>query len=279
MKNIIIKKPKNDSLESQLIVLYQAFSNIKSQEKVVFDFSQLDWIYPLVILPISAYIKENNSDFIWPKNENIKSYLKNIFFPLGTQTITDCHHENYIPITFLTQYNQNQKKHIDSSFSEIIYKATSSIKGSHEAIVYPIIELINNIFEHSKKDYGWVFAQVYPKKKFLDLCIVDTGRGLKSGYKEEQNIDITDMEAINKTLEGYSTKPSKERGYGVKTSKQIICKALNGSFVIISGNAALISNQTENNTINFPLFNWQGVILSYRIGFPSGPVDIYPFLG
>jgi hypothetical protein len=42
MKNIIIKKPKNDSLESQLIVLYQAFSNIKSQEKVVFDFSQLD---------------------------------------------------------------------------------------------------------------------------------------------------------------------------------------------------------------------------------------------
>jgi hypothetical protein len=87
------------------------------------------------------------------------------------------------------------------------------------------------------------------------------------------------MEAINKTLEGYSTKPSKERGYGVKTSKQIICKALNGSFVIISGNAALISNQTENNTINFPLFNWQGVILSYRIGFPSGPVDIYPFLG
>jgi hypothetical protein len=78
-----------------------------------------------------------------------------MFFPAGFQDVINYSHDNYIPITFLTQFNdQNQKKHVDSCFSEIIYKATNSVKGSQEAIIFPILELINNIFEHSKKDYG-----------------------------------------------------------------------------------------------------------------------------
>jgi hypothetical protein len=48
---------------------------------------------------------------------------------------------------------------------------------------------------------------------------------------------------------------------------------------MISGNAALSSYQRENKTVDLPLFGWHGVIVSYRIVFPNGPVDIYPFLG
>ena len=70
----------------------------------------------------------------------------------------------------------------------------------------------------------------------------------------------------------------KERGYGIRTSKNVVCKALGGSFTLISGNAAYLVEQHEERMVRLPEFHWPGVIISYRIPQPMGKIDIMPYL-
>ena len=154
-----------------------------------------------------------------------------------------------------------------------------SIPGAQNAVCYPIAELVTNIFEHSKKDTGFIFGQFYPNKNYLDICIVDCGRGFSGAYREEKGLKLSDSSAISEVMKGNSVKPEKERGYGIWTSKRIICDALDGGgFIMISGSAGLISENKRENLVSFPNFYWQGVIIAYRIPVPRGPVDISSFI-
>lgn len=160
----------------------------------------------------------------------------------------------------------------------MIYKVLNPSVEVKNAIYYPIEELVENIFQHSGRHEGHVFAQYYPTKEFLDLCIVDRGIGLATSYKQGRGLSVSDEEAIEMALEGYSVKPEESRGYGIRTSKRVICEGLNGEFVLISGKAALYSSKHKNVIYDLPDFYWEGVIVAYRIPKPQHPVDIYPFL-
>jgi hypothetical protein len=143
---------------------------------------------------------------------------------------------------------------------------------------YPITELVTNIFDHSQQDKGFIFGQFYPKKNYLDICIVDCGRGLAKTYEEAKGVKFTDSEAIVEVLKGHSTKPSIERGYGVRTSKQVVCDCLGGEFILFSGSAALVADKNGRKIVSLPDFYWQGVVAAYRIPKPTGSIDITPYL-
>jgi hypothetical protein len=164
------------------------------------------------------------------------------------------------------------------TFAEMVYKVLKPNAQVKDAVYYPITELVDNIFEHSKTKEGYVFAQYYPFKDFVDLCIVDRGRGIAASYKEEKNLNFKDAEAISKALEGYSTKPEVSRGFGIRTSKEIICKGINGEFILISGGAAFYSSQNNEKIYTLPNFYWKGVIVAYRIPRPDKPVNIYEYI-
>lgn len=279
MKNIIIRQPKSDSLIGQLKTVYQIFSQIKQKEKVNFDLTNLAWVYPLLILTISAYIHDTGSKYILPADEDVLSYLNTVYFPKGISSVSVFKRGlNYIPISLLKREDRVQRERLESLFSMMVYKSLKAIPGTQNAVYYPITELVTNIFEHSKEDRGWIFAQFYPKKNFLDLCIIDRGRGLAKSYLEERALKVSDLEAIKLAMRGRSVKPDTERGYGIRTSKRVICEGLNGSLVLVSGNAGLVSKGKREKLVRFPLFNWQGVVISYRIPQPKESIDITPYL-
>jgi hypothetical protein len=186
---------------------------------------------------------------------------------------------NYIPIAVLKRGDSSrEKERVESCFLEMIYKILKPTIAAKNAVYYPLTELVTNIFEHSKVGEGYVFAQYYPKKNFLDLCIVDCGRGLARAYKEENGLDFADQEALKQVLMGHSTKSDVERGYGVRTSKRVVCEGLGGGFILLSGDSALFSSRNKEKIISLPKFYWQGVIISYRIPQPTKPVDITQYL-
>lgn len=280
MRIIKVTNPKNDSLIQQLVAFYLVFKSIVPKEKINFDLSQLNWLFPLLILPISAYIQETKSKFILPKDSDVVSYLRTIHFPEGISSVSEFQKIlTYIPIGVLGRKdNFKERGKLESCFAEMIYKVLKPTVAAQNAIYYPLTELVTNIFEHSKKGIGYVFAQYYPKKKFLDLCIVDCGRGLSRSYKEESNLDFTDKEAIKQALIGRSTKPDLERGYGIRTSKRVVCEGLGGSFILLSGGVALYSFKNKEKMISMPKFYWRGVIISYRIPQPKRRIIIDPYL-
>ncbi len=256
----------------------------KNKEDLEFDLSLLDWIYPLLILPLSAYINNTHSTYKINSSNRIKTYLETINFPNGIDSISSFQrkiqkHKSYIPISVLRREEGAKRERLEALFSEKVYEILGNISGAQNAVCYPIAELVTNIFEHSKKDVGFIFGQFYPTKNYLDICIVDCGRGFAGAYKEEKNLKLSDIEAISEVMKGNSVKPEKERGYGIWTSKKIICDVLNGGeFIMISGSAGLVSGNKKERLVSFPNFYWQGVIIAYRIPRPTGVLDIAPFL-
>jgi len=283
MKKIIIPKPQNDSLVAQLESLYRTFINIRPRENLNFDLSSLAWVCPLLILPISAYINNTQSD-CEINNSPIKSYLERIAFPGGIDSISLFQqriqkHKSFIPISILKKDAGSSRERLEALFEEKIYNILGNVSGAQSAVCYPIAELVTNIFEHSKKDAGFIFGQFYPAKNYLDICIVDCGRGFATTYKEEKRLKLSDIDAIFEAMKGNSVKPDKERGYGIRTSKKIICDVLKGGgFILISGSAGLVAAAKKERLVSFPNFYWQGAIIAYRIPKPLGPLDISPFL-
>ena len=78
----------------------------------------------------------------------------------------------------------------------MIYNVLGSVSGAKNAVYYPITELVTNIFDHSKQNKGFIFGQFYPKKNYLDICIVDCGRGLAKTYEEEKGLKLSDSDSI-----------------------------------------------------------------------------------
>ena len=53
-----------------------------------------------------------------------------------------------------------------------------------------IEECVDNITQHSKSERGYIFAQAYPHKQYLDICVADNGITLLGSYHENNDFDI-----------------------------------------------------------------------------------------
>ena len=283
MKKIIIPKPKNDSLIAQLESLYKTFINTQHRENLNFDLSLLNWVCPLLILPVSAYINSTRSN-CEINYSPIKSYLEKMSFPNGVNSISSFQrqiqkYKTFIPISVLKKEEKVSRERLESILEEKIYKTLGNVSGARSAVWYPMSELITNIFEHSKEDSGFIFVQFYPQKRYLDICIVDCGRGFAKTYEEEKKLKFSDEDAILEVIKGNSVKKDISRGYGVRTSKDVVRKALKGGgFIMISGSCALISVGKKEKLVSLPNFYWQGVIIAYRIPKPTGAVDYLKYM-
>lgn len=285
MRDIIVPKLKVDSLAGQLVSLYESLRGVSPNEVLNFDLNKLAFACPLLILPICAYINTTKSKYTIHDAHKIKSYLNIIDFPDGVTSVSSFREsiqkeKSYIPISILAREKATERERLESLFSEMVYKTLDApgFEGIKNAIYYPISELITNIFEHSKQDQGFIFGQFYPKKDWLDICIVDRGRGLRAAYEQEKNLKLSDEKSIEEVMRGNSTKSDNERGYGVRTSKQVVCAGLGGEFTLISGSSALLVSKDKERLISLPNFHWQGVIIAYKIPRPKRAVDISPYL-
>lgn len=283
MREIIIPQPKDESFKAQLLALYETFRNITIGEKVNFNLDSIDWVFPILILPITAYIKHTGSIYTIRDDHRTKSYLDSVHFPLGIDSIDLFQNvtqklKSYIPISILKMTSPERREKLETLFLEMVFKILAPNQGAMNAIYYPVSELVGNIFEHSKENEAYVLGQFYPKKNYLDMCIVDCGRGLAKTYLEEKHLNFKDDTAIVQALKGNSTKADTERGYGIRTSRKVICEGLKGEFAFISGQAVFLSFNNEEYMLILPQFHWQGVIVAYRIPKPEQSIDICPYI-
>lgn len=281
---ITIPQVRDDSLVGVLRTLYATLANTSVQRQYHFNLCQIPWVHPLLVLPLSAFIQKSGSTYDLNKLSDVGKYLQMMSFPQGIDALSPLQQyglgdQSYTPISILRNTStENQREKLQAQFEQMILQVLQPASGATSAIYYPISELVTNIFDHSNSDAGYIFGQYYPKKNFLDICILDTGRGLAQTYLEEKGLDFSDEVAMQAALQGRSTKPSKERGFGLRTSKDIVCKALGGSFSLISGSFAYITEVQKEHSFSLPNFYWQGVIIAYRIPRPTQLIDITPFL-
>ena len=281
---ITIPQVSDDSLVGVLRTLYATLANTSVQRQYHFDLRQVQRVHALLVLPLSAFMQRSGSTYDVDHLSEVGQYLQMMSFPHGIDSLPSLKQyglsgKSYTPISVLRNTTaENEREKLQAQFEHMILQVLQPAPGAASAIYYPISELVTNIFDHSNSSVGYIFGQYYSTKNFLDLCIVDTGRGLAKTYLEEKGLDFSDEQAMQAALQGNSTKPSKERGFGLHTSKDIVCQALGGSFSLISGSFAYIAEEQKDYSFSLPNFYWQGMIIAYRIPRPTQVIDITPFL-
>jgi anti-sigma regulatory factor (Ser/Thr protein kinase) len=298
----VIKLPAriSDNFGDGLNNFFRIMEKIRSHnlhEPVELDFTPCAFLTPFFLLPLTLLITEerkhrvitiiNNS-----KNNGCKSYLENIHFENGLQpeSISAKNYEavfnkyltkTYIPLINFPASRELNNTQVRDSFLSVINNLLVKqldLKGQFiTGIMYLIDEAINNIVDHSKEDRGFIFAQYFRDKNFLDVCIADAGISILGSYKQNNIPGVdTDKSAIQNAAVGKSTKdrpPAESRGFGISTSKKMLADGLKGKYFLYSGNAFLIKTIVKEEIVEIPdKLNWEGTIVALRIPY-AGNID------
>ena len=272
----------NDNFLDGLAQVVKIMAEADSSEDtdLTIDFSNTKFVSPLFVLSLLVYLSGcgkrvsiiNINDYlltIGMQNFGVRADLMRI-----TQFIAFLERfskKTYIPIiAFPTDSNNDKKEAISSVVEKMIVSQSNIAPNVAIGIKYMISEILDNITEHSESPIGYIFAQAYTQKGYLDICIADQGIGLLGSYKKVPGNEIIDdmeaMKAANRRISSKNRPEAESRGYGIWTSKRMLVEGLGGQYLMVSGNSFY------HKGINFDRFfclpkglRWNGTLVAFRI--------------
>lgn len=241
------------------------------------------FITPLFILPLLVYV---NGCHKRVRFQYTHRYLDTIGFrnggirpeELGScafhSLLNQCLQKTYIPIIgFPTNLRYtNERNNILSAVGNLLSRQAQLELNIKTGIKYLIEESVDNVIEHSESERGYIFSQSYPTKRYMDICIADNGITLLGSYRKMERNQFRDhLAAMKAAHSGISTKnlaDAENRGYGIRTSKEMLVSGLSGSFVMLSGNALYLKSRTVDECFALPdVATWQGTIVAMRVPY------------
>lgn len=281
MNIVPIELDRKNNLKDVIEQFEGLVNKVKSKnQKDIFDFSKIGWITPQQSIFICSILSETPEFY---DSHSINSYLQTIHFPQGIlidkesnieELFKKYENKNYIPIFKLKLEDASEDSDVRANFLKIFLDHITAmlvLKSNYvNGIRYILSEFLTNIFEHSESKYAYFTFQNYPVLKKIEICVCDSGIGLLANYQNDKNelgVDFSHiknhLDAMKSVISGLSTK-SKERGFGVHTSRNMIINGFKGTFIYQSGDALSI-----NETISQSDCNIDGVIFSINIPYDS----------
>lgn len=254
------------------------------EKKVTIDFADTHFVSPVFALSLIVYLTKCGKMVSF---QNVTDYLNLIGMSDGgikpdqmrqTEFLAALERyasRTYIPIIdFAAGRNTDAKEAVSSIVENLIIRQLNIQANVANGLKYMIDETLDNITEHSESDRGYIFAQAYPQKGFLDVCIADRGITLLGSYQKLPNNEIAnDSEAIKAANRGYSSKnlpEAENRGFGIKTSKQMLINGLGGQYLMISGGSLYVKSPNMDSFFAMPPdLRWNGTIVALRIPYTA----------
>ena len=264
-------------IEECLKVIKEIESLSKKNQEIKLDFSDIQWILPCSALLLGGKIDEVEKKgikigYIFPKNKEVKKYLLDIGFPFGTKK----QGETYYPINHIVS-----NKDINKEVNDLLESMANKIpKEFGDSIPYLLAELTDNIEQHSQFTHASIMAQYFPKKKYVDIGILDNGLSIPKVFEENKISFSQDNDAIDKALKGTTTKEEEGlRGYGLSSSKKIIRDLINGILYIISRKGVKIFEpDLFSKSYELGKNSLKGTLIYMRLNVPPKRLNIYPYL-
>ena len=262
-------------------------------QEVTIDFSDTRFISPVFALSLIVYLTRCGKQIAFT---NVSDYLGRIGLGIGgikpdtmrqTEFLAELEKytsKTYIPIIdFAAGRNSDAKEVVSSIVENMIIQQLNIQSNVANGLKYMIDETLDNITEHSESDRGYIFAQAYPTKGFLDVCIADRGVSLLGSYEKlPDNEILSDMEAIKAANRGLSSKnlpDAENRGFGIRTSKQMLIHGLGGQYLMISGSSLYLKSCNLDTFYSMPHgLRWNGTIVALRIPYHSSSFNYINYI-
>jgi hypothetical protein len=292
MEYILRELNTNDSLR----IAYE-LGNLEVDEKLNFK-AKLKWVRPFGMLVTASSIKQIRNRYKdipfnleYNQNHSGVNYAGHMGFfksisekiDVGKMPGEANGNDNYIPITEL-DFSKIHNDEIDKGkfvvMGEVIEQEASRLakvlsrddKEMHTLLTYLIREILRNIPEHADVKQAWICGQ-YWSDKTAEIAIVDDGIGIKESLRKNKihrEYIETDEDALKFAIKAgisQAFQPSRKNksedewansGFGLYMVSEI-CKELQGSFVLASGNKYIKINQDGEMKLGETLFKGTAV--------------------
>lgn len=286
---------RDDRLTDGLIPVVGIMSKImQSQDaNIEIDFSRTKFISPVFALSLIIYLSGCGKNV---SITNLSYYLDLISFGISgimsdrmrksefVALMERYARKTYIPIVnFPASVCSDEKDVISAIVEDVIIRQINIPPNVSQGLKYMIGETLDNITEHSESDRGYIFAQAYPLKSYLDLCIADHGISLLGSYlKLPGNEILSDLESIKAANRGISSKnlPNAEnRGFGIRTSKRMLTEGLGGQYLMLSGGSFYLKIPGFDSFYSLPQgIRWNGTVVAFRIPYNSNSFNYINYI-
>jgi len=244
------------------------------------DLRRLDWVYPTTLLPLGSFLIRTGGKCLPPTNPGVADYIS-IMFGRRLQVVDPG--KTYMPLVPLPRQSTDADRVLGH-----IYRLHDHgrLCGGESAFKYLIGEMVDNVYQHSHFSNAFVMAQRYENKGFVEVAIVDDGVTIGESLRNAGFRTNEDSDAIVRVLaEGISAKGTDTRGYGIRSNASMFTVGLKGAVLIVSGRGAveLVSSERDgkvrqnNYRLEGGSSSLNGTLVSVRIPYPSGRVDIHDY--
>ena len=179
------------------------------------------FIAPTTMIPLLCFAERNNIEtFI--VNSNNEEYVERILNRKQTNTT--------VPYQILPF---SEKERQDKELSLNITQKINPSYGGFYTLLHLFTELTNNIYNHTPFEeelasHGYTYAQEYPFKKILDLCVMDDGLGIPGRFQKSGIEFEDDCHAIELAISNHSTASEDrvERGNGLWSTLRLVVELM-----------------------------------------------------
>lgn len=280
-KIVIPKVERDERIGSVFNYLFSIINATESSgEPIIWDFGNASFSHPFFLAPLAIF-KDRSETNITCANcpAFLSGYLSLIHFERvlhfdnvdSLKSILSGYAERtYTPICKFRLADERSVDAMQSVFQDIIRHQTDYGSELHTALSYMIGELVCNISQHSRSEFGYIYSQYLRKEGCLTVCIADNGITIYGSYANSglylDEIGDNEAYALRLANSGYSTKSTPERGFGLSTTRNILVKGLGGAFFELSGGAFYRYEAQEEVYVMLPksIF-WDGTIILMRI--------------
>lgn len=273
---------RDERIGSAFNVLFHIINDSESTDdnNIEWDFSGNSSFHPFFLAPLAIYKHKSAKSIVLKGcSKLVSEYFDAIAFnkPLLVQDVPSVKgrleqykSRTYTPICAFLASDVAVADNLQSVLQSIIENQTNYDASVKMPLSYLLSEIICNISQHSYSKYGYIYAQYLEEEKCIGICIADDGITVYGSYvknsKYLENIGDSEATALRMANEGYSTKDSPERGFGLKTSRRLLANGMGGDFFMLSGSAFYRLSKDKNEVVELPkTIRWDGTIVLMRI--------------
>ena len=230
--------------------MYALVANVMDEEqncrysRIVFDFGRLQFIEPdgiSVLSNLIEYLKHSGAKVTFANFNGGTPALKFLddsgFFLLYLKRQLDPASKvrsTTLPLK-LVEYKRSYE-YMEYKLIPWLGHALGVTDAALSTVKVCFLEIFNNIEDHSTVSIGCAFAQHYPKRHQVKICISDFGIGIPANVRKARP-DLTDQAAIEQACrEGFTTNTTpRNRGAGLAVLINNVVRTNGGSVIIHSG--------------------------------------------
>jgi len=216
-------------------------------QDIILDFEKVDISFPNAVVPISGlidyYSSTKNIDFVRIDSNKIIS-SSNLLDPLIVNNNIDLLSYNSLNKVWKFQ-SYDEVYQLVKYYVEQLIQTDYFEEGVMSGIEWALNEVMDNVIQHSKTEFGYIMCQIHNNTKHIAICIFDPGQGIFNSLKDSIFHPKSALDALTLAVkEGVTRDKKVGQGNGMYGLHEIVKNNL-GTLTITSSSASYMLDSNK----------------------------------